>query len=152
MDKTEKFWGKAAKNYDTTEERFAHIHSKARDKTTEHLKSTDVVLDYGCGTGTKSCELANFVGEILAIDISGEMIELAEAEGSANAIENVCFEQTTIFDKALERDSFDVVMAFNMLHTVPNLQSVVKSIHEILKPGGRFISNTLFGREEVFLS
>lgn len=142
MDKSENFWDKASKNYDTTEERFEHIHSRARDKTTEHLQVTDVALDYGCGTGTKSCELAHLVSEILAIDISGEMIELAQSKGAANAIENVRFEQMTIDDEALEIGSFDVVMAFNMLHTVPNPQSVVKRIHEVLKAGGRFISVT----------
>lgn len=142
MDKSEKFWDNASKNYDTTEERFESIHSKVRDKTTEHLKSTDVGLDYGCGTGTKSCELASLVGEILAIDISAKMIELAKAKGAENRIRNVRFQQTTIFDEALAKDSFDVVMAFNMLHTVPNPHSVVKRINEVLKPGGRFISVT----------
>lgn len=142
MDKSEEFWDKASKNYDTTEERFEHIHRRARDKTTEHLKTTDVVLDYGCGTGTASCELADLVSEILAIDISAEMIERAKAKAAANSIENVRFEQTTIFDKALKRGSFDAVLAFNMLHTVPDPPSVVKRINEVLKPGGLFISVT----------
>ena len=142
MDKSEEFWDKASQNYDATEERFEVIHSKAREKTAEHLKTTDMVLDYGCGTGTKSCELASFVSNILAIDISAEMIQLAEAKGSANAIENVRFEQATIFDETLKKESFDVVMAFNMLHTIPNPQSIIKRIHQLLKPGGRFISVT----------
>jgi 2-polyprenyl-3-methyl-5-hydroxy-6-metoxy-1,4-benzoquinol methylase len=141
-DKSEKFWDKASKNYDTTEERFERIHSRVRDNTKQHLKATDVVLDYGCGTGTKSCELADLVNEILGIDISVEMIELAKSKGAANAIGNVRFEQTTIFDEALREGSFDVVMAFNMLHTVPNPQEIVKRIHEVLKPEGLFISVT----------
>lgn len=142
MDKSENFWDKASKNYDTTEERFEDIHRRVRDKTTEHLHATDVVLDYGCGTGTKSCELADLVSEILAIDISAGMIELAKAKAAANAIANVRFEQATIFDEALKSASFDVVMAFNMLHTVPNPQRVVKRIHEVLKPEGLLISVT----------
>lgn len=142
MDKSERFWDKASKNYDATEERFEEIHSRVRDKTKEHLKATDVALDYGCGTGTKSCELADQVSEILAIDISAEMIELAKAKGVVSAVENVCFEQATIFSESLKTGSFDVVMAFNMLHTVSNPQSVVKRIYELLKPGGLFVSVT----------
>lgn len=142
MDKSERFWDKASKNYDATEERFEQIHSRVREKTKEHLKSTDVALDYGCGTGTKSCELADQVSEILAIDISAEMIELAKAKGVANGIENVRFEQITILDQSLKTGSFDVVMAFNMLHTVSNPQNVVKRICELLKPGGLFVSVT----------
>jgi len=142
LDKSEKFWDKASKNYDTTEQRFEQIHSRVRDKTKVHLSSTDVVLDYGCGTGTKACELAGFVSEVLGIDISADMIELAKVKSSTHAIENVRFEQTTIFDEALKDASFDVVMAFNMLHTVPSPETVVERIHEVLKPGGLFISVT----------
>lgn len=142
MDKSEKFWDRASKNYDTTEERFEVIHSRARDKTKEHLKATDIVLDYGCGTGTKSCELADQVSQILAIDISAQMIELAKAKGAAHSIENVRFEQATIFDKELVVNAFDAVMAFNMLHTVPEPQNIVNRIYEVLKPGGLFISVT----------
>lgn len=142
MDKSEEFWDKAAKNYDATEERFEDIHSRAREKTKRHLKVRDVVLDYGCGTGTTSCELSNLVSEVVAIDISSEMIELANSKRVDNEIANVRFEQGTIFDESLERESFDVVLAFNMLHTIPNPQGVVKRIHEVLKADGLFISVT----------
>ncbi len=147
MDKTEEFWDKAAKNYDATEERFEHIHSRARAKAKKHLKAADVVLDYGCGTGTTACEISGMVSEVVAIDISAEMIELANSKKVANEIENVRFEQGTILDESLERESFDVVLAFNMLHTIPDPQSVVAKIYELLKPGGLFMSVTPCMRE-----
>lgn len=150
MDKSEKFWDKASKNYDTTEERFEQIHSRVREKTKVHLSATDVVLNYGCGTGTKACELAGFVSEVVGIDISADMIELGKAKSSTHAVENVRFEQTTIFDETLKDTSFDVVMAFNMLHTVPSPETVVKRIHEVLKLGGLFISVTPCMAEKKF--
>ena len=76
MNKPEKFWDGASKNYDKTEERFEYIHSKSRENTKKYLDSSNVVLDYGCGTGTTSCEIANHVKEIHAIDISSKMIEI----------------------------------------------------------------------------
>lgn len=142
MNKSEKFWDNTSKNYDTTEERFEQIHSSVRDKTKKHLKVTDVVLDYGCGTGTKCCELAGSVSEILGIDISAEMIGLAKEKGAAQAVGNAHFEHATIFDETLKEASFDVVMAFNMFHTVPDPETVLNRIHEVLKPGGLFISAT----------
>ncbi len=142
MDKSERFWDRASKNYDSTEERFEEIHSRVREKTKVHLSAGDVVLDYGCGTGTKACELAGFVREVLGIDISADMIELAKAKSATHALKNVRFMQSTIFDETLKEASFDVVMAFNMLHTVPSPESVVEKIHEVLKPGGLFISVT----------
>ncbi len=142
MSQSEEFWDKASKNYDKTEDRFEHIHRKTSENTKKYLNATDIVLDYGCGTGTKSCEFANQVKEIHAIDISSKMIEIAKNKGVANKVENVNFLKTTIFDEKYKKESFDVVLAFNMLHTVPNPQDIMVRIHELLKPEGLFISAT----------
>jgi 2-polyprenyl-3-methyl-5-hydroxy-6-metoxy-1,4-benzoquinol methylase len=142
ISKSEEFWDKASGNYDKTEDRFEYIHSKSRNNTKRYLKRDDVVLDYGCGTGTASCEFASLVKEIHAIDISSQMIEIAREKAFAGSIENVSFLQADIFDKRYERESFDVILAFNMLHTVPNPNDVISRIYELLKPEGLFISVT----------
>jgi 2-polyprenyl-3-methyl-5-hydroxy-6-metoxy-1,4-benzoquinol methylase len=142
ISKSEEFWDKASGNYDKTEDRFEYIHSKSRNNTKKYLKRDDVVLDYGCGTGTASCEFASLVKEIHAIDISSQMIEIAREKAFAGSIENVSFLQADIFDKRYERESFDVILAFNMLHTVPNPNDVISRIYELLKPEGLFISVT----------
>ena len=83
MSKSKEFWDKSADNYDKTEERFEHIHQTSRESAKEHLEVNDVVLDYGCGTGTTACELASHVKEIRAIDISPRMIELSQAKAAS---------------------------------------------------------------------
>lgn len=140
--KSKGFWDNASKNYDKTEERFEYIHSKSRENTKKYLKGSDVVLDYGCGTGTVACKLANQVKEIQAIDISSKMIEIAKEKAVVSKIENVNFAQGDIFDDSYEKESFDVILAFNMLHTVPNPQKVLQRIHQLLKPQGVFVSVT----------
>lgn len=142
MDKSKEFWDGASKNYDKTEERFEYIHSKSRENTKKYLKASNIVLDYGCGTGTTSCEIANRVKEIHAMDISSKMIEIAKGKAVASKIENINFLQTDIFDKSYQKDSFDVILAFNMLHTVVDPQIVIRRMYELLKPGGLFISVT----------
>lgn len=142
MNTSEEFWDKASKNYDKTEERFEYIHSKSRENTKKHLKDSYTVLDYGCGTGTTSLAFANRVKEIHAIDISSKMIGIAKKKAVVSKVENVNFEQTDIFDKRYAIESFDLVLAFNMLHTVPNPQDALRRIHELLKPEGLFISVT----------
>ncbi len=59
VNKSKEFWDKASKNYDKTEERFEYIHNKSRENTKKYFKRSDIILDYGCGTGTSSCEFAN---------------------------------------------------------------------------------------------
>ena len=154
MSKSEEFWDKSADNYDKTEERFEYIHRHTRENTKKHLKGTETVLDYGCGTGTTSCEIANLVKQVHAIDISSRMIEIAKDKAAASKIENVDFTQADIFDDGYEEESFDVVLAFNMLHTVLNPERVVQRTIELLKPGGLFISATpcLRGRMSFLVS
>ncbi len=142
MNKAGGFWDKASKNYDKTEERFEYIHNKSRENTKKHLNVSDIVLDYGCGTGTAACEFANHVKEIHAIDTSSQMIELAKKKAAMNAIENVDFVQTNIFDERYKKESFDVILAFNMLHTVEDVHKIMQRIYELLKPKGLFISVT----------
>ena len=149
MNNPNAFWNKIADNYDKTEERFEHIHHTSRESAKKHLKDSDVVLDYGCGTGTTACELASHVKEIQAIDISGRMIELSKEKAVASGVENVNFAQADIFDERYSKDSFDVILAFNMLHTVPDPQSVVRRIHELLKPDGSFVSVTPCLRDKM---
>jgi len=142
MDKSKKFWDKASKNYDKTEERFEYIHSKSRASAKKYLADNNIVLDYGCGTGTTSCELANQVKEIHAIDISSNMIEIAKKKAEANNIRNVDFLVADIFNERYKKDSFDRILAFNMLHTIPNPQNVIQRINELLKPDGLLIAVT----------
>ena len=149
MNKSKEFWDRASKNYDKTEERFEYIHSKSRENTKKYLNGSNIVLDYGCGTGTTSCEIANLVKEIHAIDISSKMIEIAKRKAVASKVENINFSQTDIFDKRYKKESFDVILAFNMLHTVIDPQVVMRRIYELLKPEGLFISVTPCLREKM---
>lgn len=151
MNKPKDFWDKSAKNYDRTEERFEHIHQTSRECAKRHIRETDIVLDYGCGTGTTACELASHVAEIQGIDISPRMIELAKQKATVNGLDNVSFAQADIFDEGYSKGSFDVVLAFNMLHTVPDPQRVARRAHELLKPEGVFISVTPCLRERISL-
>ena len=154
MNKSEKFWNQAASNYDNTEEKFEFIHRRSRENIKRYLKDTDIVLDYGCGTGTTACEISGLVKTVRAIDISTAMIEIAKGKAATGGVVNVDFEQADIFDEEFENGSCDVVLAFNMLHTVPDPESVVQKTIELLKPGGLFISVTpcLGGKKSALVS
>ena len=154
MNKSEKFWNQAASNYDNTEEKFEFIHRRSRENIKRYLKDTDIVLDYGCGTGTTACEISGLVKTVRAIDISTAMIEIAKGKAATAGVVNVDFQQADIFDEEFENGSCDVVLALNMLHTVPDPESVVQKTIELLKAGGLFISVTpcLGGKKSALVS
>lgn len=142
MSTSETFWDRSASTYDKTEGRFERIHGRARERAKRHLKKSDIVLDYGCGTGTTACAISGSVRSVRAIDISTAMIDIARGKAAAGGVANVDFGRADIFDEGFEPGSFDAVLAFNMLHTVPDPRRVVRRTIELLKPGGSFISVT----------
>jgi 2-polyprenyl-3-methyl-5-hydroxy-6-metoxy-1,4-benzoquinol methylase len=71
------------------------------------------------------------------------MIEIARHKAATREVENVRFDHATLFDEALEKGSFDVVMGFNFLHLLEDIPGAVRRINELLKPGGLFISKTV---------
>ena len=146
MNKSEKFWDRMSKYYDKLAKDKAY--KKTLEITKKHLKSSDIVLDYACATGLFSIELAGNVKEIHGIDISSKMIETAKRKAG----KNVNFAKATIFEK-YEKETFNVILAFNILHLLEEPQKVMQRINELLKPGGLFISVTPYlGEKYSFLS
>jgi ubiquinone/menaquinone biosynthesis C-methylase UbiE len=142
MDKIQKFWDKQAQRYDSGEKQFDLVYNKVISKTKTHLEANDTVLDYGCATGTKTLNLAESVKQIYGIDISSEMIKKANEKRNENRINNAEFGQGTIFNNDFSDIKFDKIIAYSILHLLENNEEVLRKIHELLKPGGIFISLT----------
>ena len=143
MNKAEKFWDKRAKGYENKEKRSEPLYNRAVEKTKTYLKTSDIVLDYGCGPGLMTNQFTKHVKKILGIDISSKMIDVARQNAKEDNIENIEYAQSTIFDDKLEDESFNVITAFNVLHLVEDERKTLKRINELLKPGSIFISETV---------
>jgi SAM-dependent methyltransferase len=77
--------GRDLVNHVATTLAFTYINIIKRTKT--HLKISDIVLDYGCGTGLISNEIAEYVKGIHAIDISSNMIGIAEKRQKSETLQ-----------------------------------------------------------------
>lgn len=142
MKRSEKFWDRVSTRFDRTEKRFEPLHIKMMEHTKHYLDRGNVVLDYGCATGTKTLELASHVNRIQGIDISSNMIKIATRRAAERSIENADFAQATIFDERYTSGSFDVILAFNILHLLDNIQQALQRMSDLLKPGGLLIATT----------
>jgi 2-polyprenyl-3-methyl-5-hydroxy-6-metoxy-1,4-benzoquinol methylase len=112
------------------------------DHTRKYLRSNDTVLDFGCATGKYAFEIAPQVKKVWGIDISSEMIVAARRNTVERGVANVQFMQAEITDSRLDGESFDVILAYSILHLVEDPPQVVERIKELLQPGGLFISVT----------
>ena len=138
-----RFWDKMSAGYDRQAAgKYKQSYADTVALTRKYLKPTDAVLDFACGTGLTTVQVADAVASIHAIDISPKMISLAQSKCAEQGHENVTFTVTTLFDARLAEGSFDAVLAFNILHGLPNAVGYCRRIHRLLKPGGLFISVT----------
>jgi ubiquinone/menaquinone biosynthesis C-methylase UbiE len=142
MNRSARFWDRVSRNTDQQTKGYDQTTLKILERTRKHLEQGDVVLDYACGTGTFACGVAGCVQEVTAIDISSGMLDRARAKVSEREIENILFAQATIFDERYEPESFDVILAFNILHLLQETPRVMQRINDLLKPGGLFVSST----------
>lgn len=140
--KSTRFWDKLAPKFDNYEKKDQETYSLLIEKTRKYLEKDQTVLDFGCGTGLVSNEIAQDAGQVTAIDISSKMIELAKAKASSRGIQNIAFLQAGIDDGTLTEKTFDVVIAAYILHLLDDLDSTLARIHCLLKPGGLFITTT----------
>lgn len=152
MNKSEKFQDKSASKFDQAEKKDEQTNIKIIDRTKKYLKTSDTVLDFGCGTGLISNEIAGNVKLIQAIDISSKMIELAKNKADDRKIQNIDFSHSTIFDERYKSGSFDVILAFYILHLLEDNQKTIQRINDLLKPGGLVISATPCIGEKIFLN
>ena len=98
----------------------------------KHLGAGMRVLELGCGTGYFTRELARSRADIVAIDVSPELLELARANYSAP---NVRYEIQNASALSYPDAVFDSVVGSSVLHHL-EIEEALREIHRVLKAGG----------------
>ena len=92
------------------------------------------VLEYGCGNGWLTAELASIGGKIYSFDISEEAIKTANLFLSKhNLSQNVCLKKMSGEELEYPDNSFDVVVGFAILHHL-DLDKAIPEIYRVMKP------------------
>jgi SAM-dependent methyltransferase len=90
------------------------------------------VLELGCGTGYFTSELVRSGAEIVAIDVSPDLLEIARTQHPAP---NVRYELQNAYAMSYPDASFDSVVGSSVLHHL-EIQPALREIHRVLKPSG----------------
>jgi len=99
------------------------------------------VLDLGSGAGNDvfiARALTGKTGEVIGVDMTPKMIEIARKNAQDLKLENVKFRQGEIEDLPLAGDRVDVVISNCVLNLVPDKGQAYREVHRVLKPGGHF--------------
>src|SRR5437870_2111150 len=98
----------------------------------KHLGAGMRVLELGCGTGYFTRELARSRADIVAIDVSPELLEIARANCSGR---NVRYEIQNASALSYPDGVFDSVVGSSVLHHL-EIEEALREIHRVLKAGG----------------
>src|ERR1044072_4768425 len=96
------------------------------------LKPGMTVLELGCGTGFLTRGLARSGAEVVAIDVSPELLEIAKTNCSAS---NVRYQIQNAYALSYSEGMFDSVLGSSILHHL-EIDAALRDIHRVLKPGG----------------
>ena len=98
------------------------------------------VLDLGCGPGWPAVPLSPHVARITAVDASNLAVSLISDAIRARDIGNVDVRQGDAADLPFEDDTFDAVIASDLMDVVQSPSRVAREMFRVLKSGGRFVS------------
>jgi ubiquinone/menaquinone biosynthesis C-methylase UbiE len=97
-----------------------------------HLRPGMTILEIGCGTGYFTRELTRRGADIVAIDVSPDLLEIAKAKYSAP---NVRYEIQNAYALTYADAMFDSVVGSSILHHL-EIEEALREIYRVLKPGG----------------
>jgi SAM-dependent methyltransferase len=91
-------------------------------------------LDAGCGSGRHTQALAAHFDEVLGVDISEPLIDIARQHSAPNV-------RYVVGDLRSFRDAlgFDLVFSSTTLHHVPDLEAALLHVRGLVRPGGKAI-------------
>lgn len=131
------------KNYHWDAEEYAK-HSSAQQIWAReliaklHLDGNESILDIGCGDGKVTAEIAAQLveGDVIGVDSSPDMIELARKNFPQNKYPNLSFELVDA-NHLPYVEQFDIVFSNAALHWIKDHRFVISGIQNSLKSKGR---------------
>lgn len=104
------------------------------------LKTGDVVLDLGSGTGFDAFLASRKVGssgKVIGVDMIDKMIKKANENATKCNYTNVEFRKGDIEELPVDDNSIDVIISNCVINLAPNKEKVFKEAYRVLKLGGR---------------
>ena len=139
------FWDRVAPLYDFFENTFNRgVYDGTGVAVAQLVGPADEVLECACGTGTISTFLAPMCKRLVATDFSEGMLK--QARKKLAKYRNATVERADITCLHYEDASFDIVIAGNVIHLLPDPGAVMRELERVVRPGGTIVVPTYVKR------
>lgn len=108
------------------------------------------VLEVGCGSGIDACEFARYGAHVSAVDITENAVKLT-TELAKEAGYDMDVRQYNGLTIPFERETFDLVYAFGVLHHVKGVEELLDNIYKVTKDGG-MINAMLYNTDSLLFA
>ncbi|MFG0430499.1 class I SAM-dependent methyltransferase [Serratia liquefaciens] len=97
------------------------------------------LLDLGCGAGHASFSAAAKVAQVVAYDLSAQMLAVVSQAAVEKGFNNIQMQQGVAESLPFEDASFDLVISRYSAHHWHDVGQALREVRRVLKPGGRAI-------------
>lgn len=104
----------------------------------EYIRESSSILDVGCGPGTITVDLASRVpnGKVIGIDTFEDLVLQGQLKALELNLKNITFEVASATSLPYENDSFDIVIAHQVLLHLADPKAAFEEMRRVVKPGG----------------
>ena len=121
-DRDRNFWERKARQYDRVAKGWlGRPLPRVLELTAAAVSGAETVLEAAAGTGLMTAVIAPRVRRVVATDYADNMLAILRERMKSAGISNVAAERRDIYALGYPPGSFDVVVAGNVLHLVPDL-------------------------------
>jgi ubiquinone/menaquinone biosynthesis C-methylase UbiE len=117
------------------------------------LRDGMVVVDWGCGTGRHTIQVAKSVGDngkVFAVDIQPLAIKNVRENAKQNGLNNIQPLLISSYNTGVENASVDLVLLIDIIPTIKDTRPMFSEIHRLLKNDGRaYISHSHLSMEKT---
>jgi ubiquinone/menaquinone biosynthesis C-methylase UbiE len=123
---------------------FRRMFQKPRKIVGEYIQNGDTVIDLGCGPGFFSIDMAEMAGsrgKLYAVDLQNEMLDKVKKKAEDKGLTHrICFHKCPQDSIGLgEHVKADFILAYYMMHEVPDSRQFLNEIRGLLKKDGRLL-------------
>ncbi len=141
------FWDNVSGVYGAFENIYnGDVNKQVGKKVASYLCAQDTVLELACGTGIISRCAAPVCKKLVATDFSVGMLK--QAQDNCFGLNNILFRKADIMNIKCRDESFDKVIAGNVIHLLDDPEGAVAEMDRVCKKGGMLIIPTYINESE----